>query len=155
MAVARFGLGPRLAPLPWRCRGARPGAPAAARTVASWTPTGGPREWDVWHYLQWPAQKILGTMADSPVRNQRDRQWPSRLDLHDPLTGGVVIVLIAAAGVYLITNHWLHVLDALPYVWVVLMMGMHLLMHGGHGRGGHGGHRHPTAGPGADTDHVQ
>ncbi|WP_371745973.1 DUF2933 domain-containing protein [Arthrobacter oryzae] len=41
---------------------------------------------------------------------------------------------------YLISNHWLHILDALPYLGVVLMMGMHLFMHGVHrGHEGHGG----------------
>lgn len=55
-----------------------------------------------------------------------------------PWTQGLLTVLIAAAAVYLITNHWLHILDALPYLWVVLMLSMHLFMHGGHG--GHGGH---------------
>lgn len=64
-----------------------------------------------------------------------------------PWTQVLLTVLIAAAAVYLITNHWLHILDALPYLGVVLMMGMHLFMHGGHGgsqpRGGSGaGHVH-------------
>ena len=52
----------------------------------------------------------------------------------------LLTVLIAGAAVYLITNHWLHILDALPYLGVVLMMGMHLFMHGGHGGHGGGGH---------------
>jgi uncharacterized membrane protein YgcG len=63
---------------------------------------------------------------------------------------GLLTVLVAAAAVYLVTNHWLHILDALPYLWVVLMMSMHLFMHGGHGghgRRGHAGH----GGTGHDT----
>ncbi|MFX1820577.1 DUF2933 domain-containing protein [Pseudarthrobacter sp. CC4] len=56
-----------------------------------------------------------------------------------PWAQGLLTVLIAATAVYLVTNHWLHVLDALPYLWVVLMMSMHLFMHGGHGHAGHGG----------------
>ncbi|WP_264670457.1 DUF2933 domain-containing protein [Arthrobacter sp. VKM Ac-2550] len=44
--------------------------------------------------------------------------------------------LIVIAVIYLLTSHWLHVLDALPYVLVVGMLGMHLFGHGGHG--GHG-----------------
>lgn len=73
----------------------------------------------------------------------------SRLDHQQPLDTGrhfppwvqaALTVAIAAAAFYLIFAHWVHVLDALPYLWVVLMMGMHLFMHGGHGGHGHGGH---------------
>lgn len=68
----------------------------------------------------------------------------------------LLTVLIAGAAVYLITNHWLHILDALPYLGVVLMMGMHLFMHGGHGgHGGPGGHGSASRGPGGDgAGHV-
>ncbi|WP_197515736.1 DUF2933 domain-containing protein [Arthrobacter sp. U41] len=74
--------------------------------------------------------------------------WPWMLAL--------LTVLIAGAAVYLITNHWLHILDALPYLGVVLMMGMHLFMHGGHGgHGGPGGHGSDSRGPGGDgAGHV-
>ncbi|GAB5079079.1 DUF2933 domain-containing protein [Arthrobacter sp. AD-310] len=65
-----------------------------------------------------------------------------------PLVQGVLLIAIGAAGVYLVTSHWLHILDALPYLGVVLMMGMHLFMHGGHG--GHGG---PPAGGGSGHAH--
>lgn len=67
-----------------------------------------------------------------------------------PWTQVLLTVLIAVAAVYLITNHWLHILDALPYLGVVLMMGMHLFMHGGHG--GHGGSQ-PRGGSGAGHVH--
>jgi hypothetical protein len=96
---------------------------------------------------------IIRHMSDSSVRGHRDKQKPSGLDLRNPFIEGAVIVLIAAAALYLITNHWLHILDALPYVWVAFMMGMHLFMHGGHG--GHGGHGRPSAGPREGADHVQ
>jgi hypothetical protein len=64
-----------------------------------------------------------------------------------PWTQVLLTVLIAVSAVYLITNHWLHILDALPYLGVVLMMGMHLFMHGGRGGsrpggGGGAGHVH-------------
>lgn len=67
-----------------------------------------------------------------------------------PWMQALLTVLIAGAAVYLITNHWLHILDALPYLGVVLMMGMHLFMHGGHG-----GHGSAGRGPGGDgAGHV-
>lgn len=98
---------------------------------------------------------IIRHMSDPSDHGQRDQQKPSGLDLRNPFIGGAVIILIAAAALYLITNHWLHILDALPYLWVVLMLGMHLFMHGGHGHGSHGGHDHPPAGSQEGTDHVQ
>lgn len=45
----------------------------------------------------------------------------------------LIILALAAAVIYLLTNHWLHVLDALPYVLVLGFLGMHLFGHGGHG----------------------
>ncbi|MET3141348.1 UNVERIFIED_ORG: hypothetical protein ABIB19_000202 [Arthrobacter sp. UYEF10] len=67
-----------------------------------------------------------------------------------PWTQALLTVLIAAAAVYLISNHWLHVLDALPYLGVVLMMGMYLFMHGGNsGHGGHHGAGRPGGGEGS------
>lgn len=68
-----------------------------------------------------------------------------------PWTQALLSVFIAAAAVYLIANHWLHVLDALPYLGVVLMMGMHLFMHGRHG--GHGGASRPGGGEGVRHVH--
>lgn len=54
-----------------------------------------------------------------------------------PWTQTLLIVLTAVAGVYLITNHWLHILDSLPYLGVVLVMSLCMFGHGSHG--GHGG----------------
>jgi hypothetical protein len=78
-----------------------------------------------------------------------------------PWTQALLTVFIAGAAVYLISNHWLHMLDhwlhmldALPYVGVVLMMGMHLFMHGAHGgHRGHGGASRPRGGGGAGRVH--
>lgn len=52
------------------------------------------------------------------------------------------VFLAIAAVIYLLTSHWLHVLDALSYLFVIAMLAMHLFGHGhgGHGHGGHGGH---------------
>ena len=67
-----------------------------------------------------------------------------------PWIQALLTVLIAGAAVYLVANHWLHILDALPYLGVVLMMGMHLFMHGGHG--GHG--KTGQSGRGGGAGHV-
>lgn len=65
----------------------------------------------------------------------------------------LLTVLIAGAAGCLISNHWQHILDPLPYLGVVLMMGMHLFMHGGHG--GHGERGSAGRGPGGDgAGHV-
>lgn len=56
-----------------------------------------------------------------------------------PWTQTLLIVLIAVAAVYLITNHWLHILDSLPYLGVVLVMSLCMFGHGSHG--GHGSHQ--------------
>ncbi|MEV8183858.1 DUF2933 domain-containing protein [Specibacter sp. NPDC078692] len=57
------------------------------------------------------------------------------------LIRGGLTVLIIVAVIYLLTSHWLHLLDALPYLFVAGMLGMHLFGHGGHG-----GHGHTTGG---------
>lgn len=54
----------------------------------------------------------------------------------------LTVLTVAAAVFYLLTSHWVHVLDALPYVFVVGMLGMHLFGHGGHGGHGGGGGNH-------------
>lgn len=68
------------------------------------------------------------------------QQFPPRR-LSQPWTQALLTVLIAAAAVYLISNHWLHILDALPYLGVVLVMSLCMFGHGGHGSShqGHGG----------------
>ncbi|MFY9633994.1 MAG: DUF2933 domain-containing protein [Cellulosimicrobium cellulans] len=77
-----------------------------------------------------------------------------------PWTQTLLIVLIAAAAVYLITNHWLHILDSFPYLGVVLVMGFCMFGHGGHG-GSHQGHGGKDGGggsgrpgPGGGAGHV-
>ena len=54
-------------------------------------------------------------------------------DLLTPRNRLILAVLVAVSLVYLITNHWLHVLDALPYVLIIAMFVMHMGGHGGHG----------------------
>ncbi|MFD5277645.1 DUF2933 domain-containing protein [Pseudarthrobacter sp. NPDC058362] len=79
-------------------------------------------------------------------------------------TQTLLTVLIAAAALYLISNHWLHILDSLPYVGVVLVMSLCMFGHGGHS--GDGGSHQGDAGqesgkssghpwPGRGADHVQ
>lgn len=63
---------------------------------------------------------------------------------------GVALGLTAIGVVYLLTYHWAHTMQALPYVLVLLCPLLHLFMHAGHGnhsgrgtgdeRGTHEGH---------------
>lgn len=56
--------------------------------------------------------------------------WRSR-------TGIGFIVIGAAAGYFLITEHLAHVVGFLPYLLLLACPLMHLFMHGGHGRHDH------------------
>jgi Protein of unknown function (DUF2933) len=47
-------------------------------------------------------------------------------------SGLVLLAFLTIAAFFLITEHWAHVLGALPYVLVLLCPVLHLLMHGWH-----------------------
>ena len=79
---------------------------------------------------------------------------------HTPQTGGIgaflrsptglaLVVFLAIAAFYLISEHTVHVLSLLPYALFLLCPIMHLLMHSSHGGHGgqddHSGHEHHTA----------
>lgn len=52
--------------------------------------------------------------------------------------GGIAFcAFIAVVGLLLVLEHRAHVLGALPLVLILLCVGMHLFMHGGHGSRGH------------------
>ena len=61
-----------------------------------------------------------------------------------------IILALAVAGiaVYLLVDHWPHVLAALPYLGIVAVVAMHLFGHGGHGGQGSSG----GTGPHGDHD---
>lgn len=60
--------------------------------------------------------------------------------------GLALAAFLAVAGFFLWQEHRAHVLGYLPLILVLgLCLGMHFLMHGGHGGGGHGSH-HDGAG---------
>ena len=49
-----------------------------------------------------------------------------------------LLAFLGIIGYFLITEHWAHVIQALPYALVVGCVVMHLFMHGGsHSHGGH------------------
>ena len=56
-------------------------------------------------------------------------------------SGIVLLLFLAIAGFFLITEHTAHVFGALPYLLLLACPLMHFL-HGGHKRG-HGGHGGP------------
>jgi len=71
-----------------------------------------------------------------------------------PVYGWLIIALsVIGIAVYLVVDHWPHLLAALPYLGIIAVAGLHMFGHrghgGGHGGGGHG-HRdtsHGGAGP--------
>ncbi len=59
-----------------------------------------------------------------------------------------LVVFLAIAGFYLVTEHQAHVFGYLPLLLLLACPLMHLFMHGGHG--GHGGHSADRDAPGAN-----
>ncbi|MDN4643939.1 DUF2933 domain-containing protein [Arthrobacter sp. PsM3] len=86
--------------------------------------------------------------AGTPVPDGKPLDRRSSPLTFGPGAGGInlrrtlTVLTVAVAVFYLLTSHWVHVLDALPYVFVVGMLGMHLFGHGGHGGHGGGGGNH-------------
>ena len=72
-----------------------------------------------------------------PSFGQGQPQLPQGRPSLGPWAAGILIVAAIALTVYLIAFHWLHLLDALPYVLGIGFMGLCMF---GHGHGGHGGH---------------
>jgi hypothetical protein len=58
--------------------------------------------------------------------------------------GLVLLVFLAIAAFFLLTEHTAHVFGALPYILVLLCPLLHWILHGRHGGGhaGYGGGRH-------------
>lgn len=64
-----------------------------------------------------------------------------------PLMWGAGTALALSAATFLITIHWVHILDALPYLLVPLFLALCMFGQGGHGgQCGHSGHGVPAAG---------
>jgi hypothetical protein len=52
-----------------------------------------------------------------------------------------LLVISAAAGYFMLTGHYAHIVRALPYLLLFACPLMHVFMHRGHG--GQGAHHHP------------
>jgi hypothetical protein len=63
----------------------------------------------------------------------RDDGWSLRSRLAFAVLGGIALA-------FLLLEHRIHLLGALPYLLLLACPLMHLFHHGGHGHGG--GHRH-------------
>ncbi len=72
--------------------------------------------------------------GDHPVEQVRPQSfWRSR-------AGTYLIVALVVAGLLLAYEHRAHILGSSWLLWLPLLIcvGMHFFMHGGHGRSGHG-----------------
>jgi hypothetical protein len=67
--------------------------------------------------------------------------WPR---LKTP-AGIFMVVAAAVGGYYLLTEHFTHVTQAIPYLILLACPLMHVFGHG-HGHGGHGQHGQATSG---------
>ena len=57
-----------------------------------------------------------------------------------PVYGWLIIGLsVVGIAIYLVVDHWPHVLAALPYLGIIAVAAMHMFGHRSHG-GGHDGH---------------
>jgi heme/copper-type cytochrome/quinol oxidase subunit 4 len=63
---------------------------------------------------------------------------PSAKQFFRSRTGLVLLVFLAIAAFFLITEHTAHLFGALPYVLLLSCLALHFFMHRGHG--GHAGH---------------
>ena len=56
----------------------------------------------------------------------------------------VFLAFLLIAGFFLVTEHWAHLYGALPWLLLLACPVLHLILHRGHGRHGHGaeGDRH-------------
>ncbi|WP_458040511.1 MULTISPECIES: DUF2933 domain-containing protein [Bacteria] len=85
-----------------------------------------------------------GPHGQGPAAHQGDTARPAGGPRRSPSMWAVLALAVAGIIIYLVVDHWPHVLAALPYVGIVALVAMHLFGHGGHGgrgeRGGHGGH---------------
>jgi len=59
---------------------------------------------------------------------------PHTVQKPNPLWTGALIVFLAIAGFYLLTEHRAHLSGALPYLLLLLCPLLHLFMHRGHGK---------------------
>jgi hypothetical protein len=71
-------------------------------------------------------------------RNMKNKGNSSLGAFHLPI-GVALVVFIAIAVFFLWSEHKAHIMGAVPYVFVLLCVVMHFLMHRGHGKGHHGG----------------
>ena len=56
-------------------------------------------------------------------------------------TNIALLVFLGIAAYFLLTEHWAHVVQALPYLLVLGCIVMHLFMHHGHSHGSGGDER--------------
>lgn len=52
----------------------------------------------------------------------------------------LLLGVVAIPAFFLVRTHWIHLMDFLPYLLLLLCPLMHLFMHGSH-HGGHSAHR--------------
>ncbi len=78
------------------------------------------------------------TIDEPSHQHSADSEDPGpRREGRMPLYGwGIIALSVVGIGIYLVVDHWPHVLAALPYLGIIAIVTMHMFGHGGHG-----GHR--------------
>lgn len=87
-----------------------------------------------------PAHKEPADSEDPGPRRER------RMPLHPWL---VIALSVIGIAVYLVVDHWPHVMAALPYLGIIALTSVHLFGHRWHG-GGHSGRRDAARGESGD-----
>jgi hypothetical protein len=91
-------------------------------------------------------------MATAPTSISTEEGAAAMLNIDRPAQSKIgwgIFALIA--GLYVVTQHWGHLLSALPYLFLLACPLMHIFMHHGHGHGGH----HGTSGSSTPSPPVE
>lgn len=93
----------------------------------------------------------MTTAENPPQRPDDDGKLSPLRKRRIPVYASLIIALsVIGIAIYLVFDHWPHILAALPYLGIIAVAAMHLFGHGGHGGGHNHGHNR-----GDDDNHAE